>query len=364
MSGGLYEGANLGQGKDGNGVSRNIKVSTDGFLIGDTELEIARGKVPGVESFSKFGENPSVDTADGFADIWLGKSAPSGTQKYVAPTQARNHDCVSDDAADAGTVLSSGSATGGSLTTIVDSGATFVSDSVAVGDIVLVDTLGVAGKITAVTSETVLTVESWFDPNDNLRISVQAQVADTYRVVTPGSTGASLIFIEGLNNLKLKITEFVVLDGVTPVASSLLFWRINRAIALGFGSGNEAAGIISGKAQTDNTVSFALNNGDNQTLQAIYSVPINQDAFLKNWQGSVSKKQAGVANLRLRVGDFNSGMYVADTIVVHSTGSSNFNRPLQFLRVRGGTDILIEADVDTNGMGLSGGFDFILVDVV
>jgi len=61
----------------------------------DYMLEIARGNISGMSHINKFGRNSDVDTADS-EDIW------DGGGEWVAPTQARIHDIVSDSTSDDG----------------------------------------------------------------------------------------------------------------------------------------------------------------------------------------------------------------------------------------------------------------------
>jgi hypothetical protein len=63
--------------------------STD-FLI-----EVAKGNVPGHSLVAKFGRNPSIDTADGFADIW---TVPIVNKTWL--TTAVNLEAISTSAND------------------------------------------------------------------------------------------------------------------------------------------------------------------------------------------------------------------------------------------------------------------------
>jgi len=327
-------------------------------------FDIARGHVPGVVISKPIGENPDIDSGDGFSDVWPGKSAGS-TQKYVAPSGARIHDLESDSTEDAGTVVSSGTATGGTLTTLEDTGATFIADGVAVDDIVLDDTQQILGSVVTVTSETVLTLNAWFDPETGIR-TIFVNSGDAYRVVTPAQTGAATVFIRALDSSLLEISEFVVLNGTTTVATVQNMLRINRMRVVGAGSNQGAVGILTatttGEPVTD-VITCAIIDGDNVSLQAIATIPSNKDAFLKDWRGSLSKKTAGVANLRLRLGPINKVSFVEDTISISSTGSSDFTTDMDLTRIPGGTDVRIEADVDTNNMGVSAALNMIFVDV-
>jgi len=335
--------------------------------VGDTGnflLSLAKGNIDRHSAITKFGENPDIDIADGFSDVWAGKSVAGGTQKYVAPTTARTHDVVSTDVADDGTVLSSGTMTGGNGGaggTIEDTAATFVTDTVAIGDLVLNDAQAVLGSVVFVNSETVLTLNAWFNPNNGLRESTPV-AGDAYRVVTPAA-GASVLHINGLDATFVIQEEFVVLDGLVVVPTAGDYTRINRMRAFGAGAQKKLVGNAIVTAQTDSTVTAAIIDGDNQTMQALYTVPSDKDAYLVSWSASVSKKQTGVINARLRLGQFNEIMFVTDSVALHSQGSGAASAQMGYQRIPGGTDILVEGDADTNNMGASAGFQLVLVDV-
>ena len=172
----------------------------------DFYTEVSNGHVPGYRIVHMYGKNPDIDIASGFEVIWNGGGPYTGFDA----TAAEVIEVFSSSAADAGTLVSSGTSTGGSVTTIIDTGATFVTDGVAVGDSVINDTNLDHGVITAVT-ETQLTVFVMEHETTN-------GASQTYRVVTPASTGAS--FIE-LNNLLdanyVETMEYVIFNGVTGV---------------------------------------------------------------------------------------------------------------------------------------------------
>ncbi len=338
-----------------------IKIESDAISIPrDFLIEVAKGNVPGHSLIKKFGENPDIDTADGFADIWAGNNVVGGTQKAVAPTVARIHDFASSDIADAGTLVDSGIATGGSLNTLEDTGATFITDGVAVGDLVLNDTETVLGSVISLT-ETILTVNAFFNPNTGVR-EISTEAGDAYRIVTPASTGATVLHCTGLSATFQLQEKFLILNGTTNVPSLSTVTRINRLRVFGAGSAASLVGNVTATAQVDGTITANIIGNDNQTMQAIFTVPVGFTVFLLSWSGSVSRKISGVANMRIRTGQMNEIMFVLDSESVTSTGSSKFTENLGNQMIPAGTDILVEADVDTNNMGVSGGFLMLLVE--
>lgn len=323
--------------------------------LATTPLAISQNLIDGVEGITKSGENPDIDVASGFEDIW----DVGGT--YIPPTQARIHDVVSGDAADAGTLVSSGTATGGSTTTLIDTGATFVTDGVVVGDYVLNDSNVELGIAAVVTETTITFLGNIFQPIGGM-IGSAVAVGDTYRVVTNASTGASIWYQLGQTQFRIEQDEFIILNGLTDVPTLLSYARQYTARVFGPNT-TGAVGIITSTAQTDGTISCQVNNGNNQTLMAIYSVPFDKNGYITKWWGSLSKKQTAVSTLKLRSGSLDGIGYVLQTRAIDNAGSSEFSYEYPNPRpIPGGADIWVEADTDTDNTGISSGFEITLVD--
>lgn len=326
---------------------------------GDFALEVAKGNVPGHVYHKAFGENPEIAASDGFCDLWAGDSITNGTQKIVAPTQPRLHGIRSSDAGDVGTLLCSGIAQGGSLTTIVDYTATFVTDGVTAGDVLLNDTQVALGRIVWL-NENILMVGTFFDPTTG-HTHDPAEAGDAYRVTTAGSTGGQVIHVRGTDALYADYEEFVILNGTANVMTLGAFSFINRMAVYGSGSNRNLEGDIRATALTDGTVTASIFASDNQTMQAIWRIPAGHFAVLLNWNGSVSKKTAGIVNMRIKTGQLGDIMYLLDSKSINSVGTSVFTEDLGYQRIPFGTDVLIEATTDAT-MGVAGGFTMLIIE--
>ena len=324
--------------------------------IRDPFLAISKKEVPGTDFMLKFGENNDIDSAT-FEDVWDGGGV------YVPPTQARLHNVISTLAADTGSILSSGNATGGSSNTIIDTGATFQTDLVAVGDVVLNDSKMSIAQVISIDSEIQLTVDAWNSPNDGFPLE-DTESGDAYRVVTNGSTGASIFHILGQDASRLEIEEFVVLNGTNNVVTANSYSRQYRARVFGPGT-TGAVGVITSTAQTDNTVSCQIDDGANQTLMAVYSIPLNKTGYLVHWWGSMAKSVgvASVSVVRLRAGTKGGIGYLLQSRTIANDATSSFDYDWQIpAPIPGGVDIWVEANASAADTGVSAGFDIILVD--
>ena len=328
------------------------------FFIPYTGEQIAAKGLGKHSSISKFGENPDIDTADGFEPVWDGAAA------YTVPTVPRLHNVKSTSIADAGSVVSSGTATGGSETTLVDSTATFITDGVAAGDYVVNDTDFSIGRILTIPSETTVTVGRQIDPGTGTTI-YENESGSTYRIVTATSTGASFVVIYGLDTYRAALNEFVVLNGTSNVATTGTYSRQFRMRMYGAGSAKSAVGTITSTAQTDGTVTCQLINGNNQSLMSIYTVPAGKTAYLHRWWGSISKNAgANVSStVQIRVGELDDAGYIKQTRSINRDGTSAFDHEFTTpMVIPGGVDVWMEANASANDTSISGGFGIILVD--
>ena len=129
-------------------VDKDVRVCNRPYNYG-----IAEGDVTGHTPWSKIGYNPAITTAE--EDIWSAGgayafAAAAGVWEFVS----------SDNTDDIGTVLHSGTnTTGGSTTTLEETGENFLTTTVA-GDLVIVDAGGTTpewGWITAVDTDEKIT---------------------------------------------------------------------------------------------------------------------------------------------------------------------------------------------------------------
>ena len=324
--------------------------------VNDPLLTMAIGYNPLISEVSyinKWGRRSNIDTTTDPADIWGGN-----TDLWVPPTAARVHNVVSTSTSDVGSVLSSGTATGGSTTTIVDSGATFVTDGVSAGDTVLDDSNMEHATVVSLT-ETTITTHTTRHGND-------FNSGDSYRIVSPTSTGASIIHVYGLNNLMAEVEEFVVMNGTTNVATLLSYYRINRAHIDGAaGRTTSNIGAITGTAVTDGTETFNIAAGFGSTTLAIYTVPAGKSACMTRLYAHLNKSNAITATMSLRETAFasidGSGSRVDDFFSVSNTRALT-DTPKPYRTFEEQTDIWLRCDeVSANDADITAGFDLILV---
>jgi len=345
-----------------------------GAPIAPYYLKVALGEVEGESFIEKFGEIPALGTG-GFEDVWDG----GGT--YVNPAAASLHNVVSSLAADTGTLVSSGTLTGGSFTLAVDSGADFVSDGVVAGDIVLNDSNVNIGIVTARTDLNTLAIALEMRNPGSGRGSPGAKVVefssfasanasgDSYRIVRDGGIGAPVMYIEGLSIAFLQQSEFVLLNGTNIVATSKLYATQHRARI--FTSGTAGAdGDITSTAQSGGTVSAqilgATGEAPNQTLMTPYTCPLDKECLIVYWAASLSKNiPTAVVDLHLVGGSLAPGAvrYVLQTSAINTAGNSSYPHPYIIpVPFPGASSILLAASSSAANTGVSARMTILIKD--
>lgn len=120
---------------------------------------------------------------------------------------------------------------------------------------------------------------SWITTTAGITIQVSsASTADDL-----GSTGATTVTVEGLDNNFDRVSETFTLDGRTAVTGSETFYRVHRAYVTAAGSGDVNAGAIyvsdGGAALTNGVPDVVaarravIGADDGETQQAIYTIP-------------------------------------------------------------------------------------------
>lgn len=178
-------------------------------------------------------------------------------------------------------------------------------------------------------------------------------------------TGARTILILGLDENYNEINETIELQGTTPVLSTLSFLRANRAKVIRSGSSNVNEGtIIFRQSITTANIFGTIPPETGQTLIAAYTIPANKTGYFVSWYASMSGKVTGLNEVEIVIRPFNESWRVQEHNTIVGTGSSFIQRdyiiPKNSLSEK--TDVKLRADASTVNMGVSGGFDIILID--
>ena len=350
-------------GQDNMNIFRNAKVTSSGILlVSDYLLEVAKGNIPGENIMNKFGENPEVSTGTDPEDIWDG----GGIYDFY-PSVAQSMEIVSDDVNDSGVVLSSGTVTTTGALTLIDSSATFIPYTVAVGDLVINDTTNQFGIIASVDSETQVTLNGIMTNGSQEDFSTSPNtVGDSYRISNANDTGAATVSIYGLDENWESQSEIIVLNGQTAVDLTQTFLRINRMVVLTGGTPNGAEGTITCQIDGAGTIAAVIVNGNNQTLMTVYTIPSGRTGFFIEGYVGLSKGVGASsvgANFSWKARSLGGVFNTKGVMSLNSTGSGWWQ-----YRYAGApglpekTDIVIRCEEVSATVGVVAGMDILLID--
>ncbi|WP_455218607.1 hypothetical protein [Kaarinaea lacus] len=174
--------------------------------------------------------------------------------------------------------------------------------------------------------------------------------------------GAKTVQIYGLDGNYNELSETVALNGTDVVQSSGSYLRLYRMKVLTAGSIGEAQGNISASHIVTGVIS-QINQGFNQTLMAIYTVPASKTGLLYTWTAAVDRDGSTVAkggDIKLQFREFGSVFQTKDIL-----GLVNDNRQRDYLvpqKIPQKTDIKTQASAAGNDTAFSCTFDIVLLD--
>lgn len=280
-------------------VYRNVSVNqANALLTADFNLEVARGLITEYQLSKKFGRNSEVDVGTAPEDVWNGGGLYTGFDC----TQAEILEFFSDNAQDSGSLVSSGTATGGSTMTLIDTGATFITDGVAVGDCLINDTKQIHGIISSVDSETQVSV---FRMTDGAVDNIINESGNDYRIATTSGTGAAVCKFSSMLDANYdRFSEYIIMNGTTPVNSVGTYLRQSRGEVILAGTFQSNLGEITGRQSvTTANVTMVMPSESGQTAICCDTVPRGEIWVIKtlNIQMARANGSAGSAGCRFQV---------------------------------------------------------------
>jgi hypothetical protein len=217
-------------------------------------------------------------------------------------------------------------------------------------------------------------VTVWDGANDaglNAMQYTYSSTADITRLSSSAAGDTTDIEVQGLDANLDPVTQTITLNGQTPVTLSTTLLRVFRLKNVGSTDivgqvycYTSAATVSSGVPSPTNAVRAIINNGNNQTLMAVYTIPNGKTGYMRDWYASSSSSRGGsVHQLKLVARPqgqvfqlkHKSAIAVAGTSYIHH----KYEEPEIFTA---GTDLEMRANTDTNLAGVSAGFDIVLID--
>ena len=313
--------------------------------------DIAEGNVAGHAAWSKIGYCPSL-TAGVNTDVW---SYCATQPVYLFPTVAMGMEVLSSNAADTGTSIFSGNSTGGTTTTLVDTGKNFLGGTpVAIGDCVILDKSGSSpeyGYVTAVATTT-LTLAGGFNRGGS-------GTGRAYTVIDESATaGGHAVEVSYLDGTYAEKREIVILAGTGVVATvNTNLFRVNSFRIIAAGANKIPTGNITIRHLSNTPVYSYITAGFNRARNAQYTVPLGKTLYVTSWHGAFgttgksSREYARIttrANVDPTTRFMNDGLFYPFTDIVSS--GENVMMPLPIP-----TKLLEKTDIKVSTISSSDG---------
>lgn len=255
-------------------INNKPRVSSMPYLY-----DIAEGNVPNHVAWSKISYAPSM-VANVNTDVW----SYSATQPvYIFPTAAMGMEVLSsNNTDDIGTVIHSGTSTGGTTTSLISSTENFLTTT-AIGDCVVLDksgTLPEYGYITAIVSNTEITIGGGFSHGGTGSGRAYSIIDET------ATAGGHIVEIGYLDGNYEEKSEIVILNGTTvvPTVNTNLF-RINSFRVMAAGVNKIPTGNIILRNLADTPVYSYITAGFNRARNAMYTVPLGKTLYVTDFNG-------------------------------------------------------------------------------
>lgn len=178
------------------------------------------------------------------------------------------------------------------------------------------------------------------------------------------------IEVHGLDTNYDEVIQTITLTGQTRVALTTDLIRVYRLVNMG---STDIAGAVycfvntalGGDGVPDDTTKIraVINNGDNQTLMAVYTVPAGKTGYLRDWYASTAGKAKSVNVVSLKIRPFGQVFQVKHKASIQAGGSSYIHHKYEEPEiVSEKSDIEVLASTDINVASVSAGFDIVLID--
>lgn len=197
---------------------------------------------------------------------------------------------------------------------------------------------------------------------------------DIDSVISSSTNDVGSVSIQGLDATYTLTNQTVTLNGQTRVALTTPLRRVFRMKNEGTSNfvGNISCYITNspttaGVVNTPANVRAVVDDGNNQTLMAIYTVPVGKKAYLRSFYASLSgANKSSNYRIRLKARPFGKVFQLKHITALSSTGSSRIQHTyLEPELYEAKTDLVITAEttaVGITGSEVSAGFDIVLVD--
>ena len=199
-------------------------------------------------------------------------------------------------------------------------------------------------------------------------------ITDDIELISSSDNGdTQLVEILGLDVNYNEVTQLITLTGQTIATLTTPLLRVFRMRNISnvnisgqvflYTTGTTAT---LGIPNTPVNVRGIINNGNNQTLMALYTIPAGKTGYMRDWYASLSRDKLNTVSIvHLDARPFGQVFQLKHVSALSSTGTSyihhKYEEPEVFTEK---TDIVMHANTTVNDSGVAGGFDIVLIDNV
>ncbi len=200
----------------------------------------------------------------------------------------------------------------------------------------------------------------------NYTFSTQADIA---QLVSTNDTDDTTIYIEGLDAEGKEVTQMVSLAGHTVATLPTPLFRVNRMYNA---NGHEHLGDVylsaTGQTYTNGVplstslIRSIMHNENQQTAQAIYSVPSDSDLFITHGWASIGKPTTTEVIVTIWKRSWGGVFRKVHTLALSSIGTGTDHRTYEVpIVMEAGTDLVYKCQAFSNNTTVSAGFHGIVV---
>ncbi|MGH0053775.1 MAG: hypothetical protein ACQ5SW_10340 [Sphaerochaetaceae bacterium] len=197
-----------------------------------------------------------------------------------------------------------------------------------------------------------------------------SSTADIDQIVSDNASDTEDIEIQGLDSNYNLVTQTATLTGLTPVTLGTALIRVFRMKNIGSSDliGQVTCYINGGSSSTAADIRAIIDNGNNQTLMALYTIPAGYNAYVRSWfAGTAGANKSASYQIDLYVRPFGQVFQLKHRSSIQDGGSTSEQHPyIDPPAYPEKSDIEIRAtilDSPITAASISGGFDLVLEEI-
>jgi len=120
--------------------------------------------------------------------------------------------------------------------------------------------------------------------------------------------------------------------------------------------------VVAGVPQTNNKVRAIITIGEDQTLMALYSVPLGKEFVVTAWYAALTGTAVAAPIVRLKTREFGKSFRTTELRTLNSTGNSSADRAYALpIRFPAKSDIKMDTTANAANTKVAAGFDGFLI---